>query len=239
MIDFYIGLSSGLKGSLIITSFLMIATTMIGLKVKKMELSDVPSGITLMTVNFVDGINDMLKGFFKVHWRKFAPYLMTILLFLAFANTASLIGFTAPLSNISVALGFSLLAFLSIQFSALFIKSPKQRMKDLAEPHPAFLVINLVGEMSTPFAMGLRLFGNLLSGGIMALMVFGAVDIAADAMVDLFSGLLGDIAGGFIRFIGVGIGVFIHAIFDIFFGLVQAYVYFMLLTIFLSMAVED
>ncbi len=112
-------------------------------------------------------------------------------------------------------------------------------MKDLAEPHPAFLVINLVGEMSTPFAMGLRLFGNLLSGGIMALMVFGAVDIAADAMVDLFSGLLGDVAGGVVRFIGVGIGVFIHAIFDIFFGLVQAYVYFMLLTIFLSMAVED
>ena len=69
VLDGYIGLSSGLKGSLIITSFLMITTTMIGLKVKKMELSDVPSGITLMTVNFVDGINDMLKGFFKVHWK--------------------------------------------------------------------------------------------------------------------------------------------------------------------------
>lgn len=239
MIDFYIELSSGLKGSLLITGFLIITTTIIGLRVKKMEISDVPSGFTLVTVNFVDGVNEMLKGFFKVHWRKFSPYLMTILLFLGFANTASLVGFTAPLSNISVALGFSILAFLSIQFSALFIKKPKARMKDLAEPHPAFLVINLVGEMSTPFAMGLRLFGNLLSGGIMALMVFGAVDIAADAAVELFSGLFGDIAGGFIRFIGVGIGVFIHAIFDIFFGLVQAYVYFMLLTIFLSMAVED
>lgn len=239
MIDFYIDLSSGIKGSLLITAFLMLTTTIIGLRVKRMEISDVPSGFTLITINFVDGINDMLKGFFKVHWRKFAPYLMTILLFLGFANTSSLAGFTAPLSNINVALGFSLLAFLSIQFSALFIKKPKQRMKELADPHPAFLIINLVGEISTPFAMGLRLFGNLLSGGIMALMVFGAVDIAADAMVDLFSGLLGDVAGGIVRFIGIGAGVFIHAIFDIFFGLVQAYVYFMLLTIFLSMAVED
>ena len=240
VLDGYIGLSSGMKGSLLITSFLMITTMVIGLRVKRMELSDVPSGFTLITVNFVDGINNMLKGFFKVHWKKFAPYLLTILLFLSFANTASLVGFTAPLSNISVALGFSLLAFFSIQISALFIKSPKQRMKDLAEPHPAFLVINLVGEMSTPFAMGLRLFGNLLSGGIMALMVFGAVDIAAEALVDMISvGFLGEIAGGFIRFLGIGIGVFIHAIFDIFFGLVQAYVYFMLLTIFLSMAVED
>jgi F-type H+-transporting ATPase subunit a len=239
MIEFYIGLSSGLKGSLLITVFLMLVTTFIGLRVKKMEVSSVPSGFTLITVNFVDGVNNMLKGFFKVHWKKFAPYLMTILLFLGLANTASLAGFTAPLSNINVALGFSLLAFFSIQFSALFIKRPIQRMKDLAEPHPAFLAINLVGEMSTPFAMGLRLFGNLLSGGIMALMVFGAVDLAADAAVDLLSGLVGDVAGGFIRFIGIGLGVFIHAVFDIFFGLVQAYVYFMLLTIFLSMAVED
>ena len=239
MIEFYIGLSSGLKGSLLISIFIMLVTTIVGLKVKRMETSDVPSGFTLITVNFVEGVNHMLEGFFKTHWRKFAPYLMTILLFLAFANTASLAGFTAPLSNINVALGFSLLAFFSIQFSALFIKRPIQRMKDLSEPHPAFLAINLVGEMSTPFAMGLRLFGNLLSGGIMALMVFGAIDLAADAMVNLLSGVFGDIAGGFIRFIGIGLGVFIHAIFDIFFGLVQAYVYFMLLTIFLSMAVED
>jgi len=85
------------------------------------------------------------------------------------------------------------------------------------DPHPAFLIINLVGEMSTPFAMGLRLFGNLLSGAIIGIIIYGVL-----------------------QWYGVIFGAFIlHPVFDIFFGLVQAYVYFMLLTIFVSMAVED
>ena len=34
-------------------------------------------------------------------------------------------------------------------------------------------------------------------------------------------------------------GAFVHAIFDIFFGAIQAYVYFMLFSIFMSMATKD
>ena len=46
---------------------------------------------------------------------------------------------------------------------------------------------------------------------------------------------------GFVIFqaIGVGIGSFIHAVFDIFFGAIQAYVFFMLFTIFMSIAAND
>ena len=80
-----------------------------------------------------------------------------------------------------------------------------------------FLPVNLIGEFSTPFAMGLRLFGNLLSGAIIGIILYGLTS-----------------------WVGIIFGAFLlHPVFDIFFGLVQAYVYFMLLTIFLSMAVED
>lgn len=217
MIEFYISLSAGIKSSLIISLFLMISTTLIGLRVKKLKAADVPHGITLIAIVFVEMVNNMLGEFFKKYWRQFTPYLLTVLLFLMCANAAALVGLTAPLSNISVALGFSLLAFGSVQVAALIIKKPKQRMKDLMDPHPAFLIINLVGEMSAPFAMGLRLFGNLLSGAIIGIIVYGVL-----------------------QWYGVIFGAFLlNPIFNIFFGLVQAYVYFMLLTIFVSMAVED
>jgi len=217
MIDFYVNLSPGIKSSIIITTLLIISTLLIGLKVKKMKASDVPSGITLLAIIFVEGVNNMQHDFFKKYWKQFTPYTLTVLLFLMFANTASLAGLSTPLSNINVALGFSIFAFGSVQIAALFTKKPKQRMKDLMDPHPAFLPINLVGEMSTPFAMGLRLFGNLLSGAIIGIILYGVLSWG------------GIIAGAFV----------VHPIFDVFFGLVQAYVYFMLLTIFLSMAVED
>ena len=217
MIDFYVDMLPGVKASLIITAFLMISTFIIGIRVRRMKASDVPHGITLIAIMFVEGVNEMQRDFFKKYWKQFTPFTMTVLLYLMFANTASLWGLTAPLSNITVALSFSIFAFGSVQVAALFTKKPKQRIKDLLEPHWAFVLINIVGEMSTPFAMGLRLFGNLLSGAIIGIILYGILSWG------------GIIAGAFL----------LHPIFDMFFGLVQAYVYFMLLTIFLSMAVEE
>lgn len=216
MFDFLMSLPHGLQASLIITTVMMIVLIIIGAKVSKLETSEIPSGLTLVMVKFVEMVNENQRDFFKKHWRTFTPLLFTILLYLSLANTASLFGLTAPLSNFAVAIGFSLFAFLTIQISALVIKRPKQRAKDLMDPHWAFTAINLIGEVSTPFAMGLRLFGNLISGSVIAVFIYSVLGWA-----------------------GVLVGPFLHAVFDIFFGVVQAYVYYMLLSIFLSGAVED
>ena len=217
IVDFYVNITPGLKSSLIITVVLMISTTIIGLRVRRLKPTDVPGGITLISIFFVEGINDSMTGFFKNHWRIFTPYMMTYLIFLLFANTASLFGLHTPLSSINVAVGFSVLAFVSIQVAAIIVKNPFRRMKDLLDPNPVFLPINIIGEISTPFAMGMRLFGNLLSGSIIGIIVYG------------ITGWFGIIFGAF----------FIHPVFDMFFGAIQAYVYFMLFSVFLSMAVEE
>jgi F-type H+-transporting ATPase subunit a len=217
MIEFYVGLSASLKASLVIIVGLMIGLIIIGQKVKKMRYTDVPGGIVLLSIQLVGLVNDMMHDFFKKYWRQFTPYMFTIFLYLIFANTASLWGLTTPMSNISIAISFSVLAFGSIQLSALVIKNPIRRTKELMDPHPLFLPINLIGEISTPFAMGLRLFGNLLSGAIIGLIVYGLAQ------------WVGILPGAFI----------IHPVFDIFFGIIQAYVYLILFTIFLSMAVEE
>lgn len=240
MIDFYIGLSSGIKASLIITFVLMVVTTMIGLRVKKLETSDVPQGITLLSMDLVKKVNGMVKDLYGKKWRPYAPFLLTILLFLLFANTIALFGLNAPLSNISVALSFSIFAFATIQIVALFVQKPLKRAKDLASPNILLTPINLVGEISTPLAMGLRLFGNLLSGSIIGLIIFrGSYELSLFIFSLFDFNILSNIAFVVVQTIGVGIGSFIHAIFDIFFGAIQAYVYFMLFSIFMKMAVED
>jgi F-type H+-transporting ATPase subunit a len=81
---------------------------------------------------------------------------------------------------------------------------------------PIMLPINLIGEVSTPFTMGLRLFVNLLSGVVIATMVYSVLHWT----VSIFAGL------------------FLHAVFDIFFGLIQAFVFLMLSTINISLATD-
>ena len=212
-------LSSNIRSSLIIIVFLMIMAVIIGNKVSKLKPHETPRGLAFIGVTFVGMINEFLKGFFNEKWKTFAPFLLTIFLFVAFSNIISLLGLSAPFANISVALSFSVLAFGSIQIMAIRQHGLFGRIKNLSQPAVPMIVLNLIGEMSTPLAMGLRLFGNLISGAVIATIVYGA---AQTWYLQIFAG-----------------AAILHPIFDLGFGLIQAFVFFMLFTIFLSMAVED
>ncbi|MFP4078519.1 MAG: F0F1 ATP synthase subunit A [Bacillota bacterium] len=218
MLDFYSGLSSSLKASLIVTLALAIIVYILGKKVASMDPKAPIKGPMVIVVMAVDMLNDFVEEFYGSQWRRFAPILLTFLLFLALANTASLFGLSTPLSNINVALGFSFLAFGIIQVSGVIVRGPIQRIKDLSSPNPALLPLNLLGELSAPLAMGLRLFGNLLSGTVIGIVVFNLLNNALSVFATAFV---------------------IHPIFNIGFGLIQAFVYFMLLLVFLSMAIEE
>ena len=218
MIDFVNNLSPNIKASIIIIIAIMIIVTIIGHKVGKLKPTDRPKGVVFIAILLVDMLNNFIQEFYGKKWRSFAPLLIAILLFLAFANTSSLFGLPNPLANINVALSFSAFAFLTIQISGIIVRNPINRMKDLSSPKWWLLPINLVGEVSTPLAMGLRLFGNLLSGSVMAIVVFNLLNSVSAIIVTT---------------------LVLHPIFNIGFGLIQAFVYFMLLTIFLSMAVSE
>lgn len=217
LLQYYGSLSAAIRGSIIVFLVLIIGTTIIGIKAKHLDPKKTPKGIMFLAVVFVDMVNKAIKPMFPNHFNKFAALILTMFLYLLFANSASLFGLTAPLSNLNIAVATSITVFFTIQVSAMVIKTPKKRMKDFLSPNPVFLPLNLIGEFATPFSMGMRLFGNLMSGSILAILVYQ------------FTSYFGVIAGAFI----------LHPIFDLFFGAIQAYVFFNLFTIFLSLAVEE
>ena len=214
-------LSPSVISTLIIIGVLAVIFIIAGVKVKKMDPAKTPKGFMFLMITIVDFFNQFLSGYVeKKKFSFFAPYLFTIIIFLAVANVASLFGLTAPLSNIGVALSFSLLTFIMMRYTELRHIKLKDKLNSLVGPvkplAPIMIPINLIGEFSTPFSMGLRLFVNLLSGAIITAIIYG---------------LLGWV-GGLI------VGVALHAVFDIFFGLIQAFVFFMLSTVNLTMASE-
>lgn len=216
--------SVNVKHSVFIILVIMLGAVLIGRQFDRLKPTDKPSKGLVVVIMMVSTLNNFIKEFYGRHWKTFAPLLLAILVYLVLANTASLWGLATPLSNINVALAFSLFAFLTIQISALWIHKPLKRLKSFSSPTPFLLPLNLVGELSTPLAMGLRLFGNLLSGAVIGVLIYS-----------LFGGsvILGNLMNVFFTV------TLLHPIFNIFFGAIQAFVYFMLLTIFLSMAIED
>ncbi len=208
-----------LVSSVIIILVLGIAFIFIGKKVDRLNPKEAPKGFMLAMILLVDTFNKFIKeqlpgSRFKV----FAPYLFTILIYLAFANTVSLFGLNPPLANLGVALSFSVMSLVMIKFSEMKYQGLKKKLRSLLGPvlviSPLMLPINLIGEISTPVTMGMRLFGNLMSGTIVSIMVYTALH----------------------WILGIFAGIFVHAIFDIFFGLIQAFVFFMLSLVNISMA---
>ncbi|MBM7454023.1 F-type H+-transporting ATPase subunit a [Acholeplasma morum] len=217
MISFYNGLSSAMKGSIAVMVAIAVISFLVGRRVKKLDPQELPKGGMFIAVLFVDMVNNMIRPMFPKYFKQSAPIIITMFMFVLLANLSSLFGFTAPLSNINIALSVSIIVFLTIQIGAMIVHKPKKRAQSLLSPSPLFLPLNLIGEFSTPFSMGMRLFGNLLSGSILSILVYS------------FTSYFGIIAGAFI----------LHPIFDVFFGAIQAYVFLNLFIIFLSLAVED
>jgi F-type H+-transporting ATPase subunit a len=217
-------LSPSVRSTIIIVIVLSIIFILVGRKIKKLDVNETPKGFLFTCVLIVDFFNNYIQEYISGKaYRFFAPYLFTLITFLALANTVALFGLTPPLANIGIAMTFSVITFLMIKVAEIKFQGIWNKLKGLLgyvmPLAPIMVPINLIGEISTPFSMGLRLFVNLMSGMVIAAMVYAGLN-AISWSLSIFA------------------GVFLHAIFDIFFGLIQAFVFFMLSVVNISMAAE-
>jgi F-type H+-transporting ATPase subunit a len=215
--------SVNLKHSLLIMILMGVFSWVVGQRFKTLKTTDKPGIFLGLVIMAISTLNGFIKSYYGVKWKKYAPLLFTILFYLMIANTANLWGLATPLSNINIALAFSLFAIIVIQGAGLVVKKPWQRIKDLSSPNPILFPINLFGELATPTAMGLRLFGNILSGAVISALFYAFFG----------PGVIGNLLSVTIT------TALLHPIFTVFFGAIQAFVYFMLLTIFLSMVIDQ
>ena len=215
-------LSPNVISSLIVVTVLSIIFIIVGAKIGKLDPKTTPKGFLFFWIVVVDTFNNFIKEHLSgTRFKLFGPYLFSIIIYLAVANTISLFGLQPPLANLGVALTFSVITFFLIKFAEMKYMGVIKKLDSLlgyVKPlAPIMLPINLIGEFTTPLTMGFRLFGNLMSGMVISVMVYTALN----------------------WFTGIFAGVFIHAIFDIFFGLIQAFVFFMLSLISISMASDN
>ncbi|XMB67565.1 FoF1 ATP synthase subunit a [Mycoplasmatota bacterium zrk1] len=201
--------------SLIITGLLSIVIILFGFRIKKLKPTDSPKGILMFLEVVVDFVNKFAKDNFGRYWKYYAPYILSLLLFLVFSNTAGLFGLRPPTASVSVTFALALVTFLLIHVSGILNKGVKKYAKGFLEPIAPMLPLNIIGEFAIPIALGLRLFGNIFSGLIITGLVYGVLGNMAFVVTPA-----------------------LHGIFDVFFGLIQAVVFVLLSTIFISGQLE-
>ena len=119
---------------------------------------------------------------------KFAPFVMTLFFFILYMNLLGLIPHGAtPTGNVAVTAGLAVLAFLVIEISGFLKLGPVGYMKTIFPTVPGlsgpgaiamsvFMApIEILGKMVKPFALCVRLFGNMTAGHLVILSIMGII----------------------------------------------------------------
>ncbi len=147
----------------------------------------------------------------------FTPYVLTIFLFIWTSNMLGLIpipGLMEPTRNLNVPLGMGIMAVLVVHYFAIKHKGIGNYLKGYAEPLFFLAPLNLIGEISKAVSISFRLFGNILGGAIIILVVSSLVNFIV---------------------LPVGLNLF----FGLFVGTIQAFVFTMLSLTYIAVEIND
>ena len=160
----------------------------------------------------VGGLHGMVNGMVGEKGKRYVPYLMTVLVYIGFANVIGLFGFKPPTKDLTVTIALAGMSIVLIEFAGIREKGTKKWLKSFAEPVAIMTPFNILEILIKPLSLCMRLFGNVLGAFVIMELIKIMVPIALPVPFSLY--------------------------FDIFDGLIQAYVFVFLTSLFIKEAIE-
>jgi len=171
--------------------------------------------ISKFSLSALDMIGESLTGIISSvmsvqNTDTYLPLLGSLAIFIAVSNSIGVIPIlTAPTSDINTPIALSLVVFFSVHFFGIKKKGFINYFKKFASP--IFLLpFEIIGQISRTLSLSLRLFGNIISGELITAIVFGLVPLIAP-----------------LPFVGL----------SLFLGILQAYVFTALSSLYIDLAV--
>ncbi|OPJ55265.1 F0F1 ATP synthase subunit A [Alkalithermobacter paradoxus] len=186
-----------------------------------------PKGIQSFVELIVDAVNSLVKQTMGEDKVEFAPYIGSIFLFLICANLVGLLGLRPPTADLNTTVGMALMTFILVQLNGIRVKGLKGYLKGFLDPLPFLLPLNIIGELANPVSLSFRLFGNIAGGMVITSLLYGFLSFLSARFLGLS-----------IPILQVGIPAVLHIYFDLFTGVLQAFIFVMLTMVFISIAMD-
>ncbi len=120
----------------------------------------------------VQTIHGAIASVLPEHPDRLLPFVGTLWLFAVFANLLGLIpGLHAPTGDLSTTAALAVLVFLSVHWFGIRASGWRRYLHHYVAPSPILLPFHVLGEFSRTLALAIRLFGNIMSLEMAALLV--------------------------------------------------------------------
>ncbi|SFG33514.1 F-type H+-transporting ATPase subunit a [Lachnospiraceae bacterium C7] len=156
-----------------------------------------------------DFFSDIMDG----EGKQFYFYLMTVMVYIGISNLIGLFGFKPPTKDLNVTAALAIMSIILIQTAGIAKKGVRGWIRSFKEPMIILTPINILELFIKPLSLCMRLFGNVLG----AFVIMELIKLVVPAFVPLVFSLY----------------------FDIFDGLIQAYVFVFLTGLFMAEAMES
>lgn len=176
----------------------------------------------------VEKTKNLVKGNMGEYFASFAPFVAAIMGLSAFSSLLTLIGLYPPTSDINTTAGWAILVFILITYYK-FKCGPVHYLKSFGDPVPFLTPLNIISEFATPVSMAFRHYGNVLSGSVISVLVATALQGVSHLIFGKLPGMLADIP-----FLQIGLPAVLSVYFDLFSGLLQAFIFAMLTMLYVS-----
>ena len=152
------------------------------------------------------------EGLLGEEGKGYIPYLMSVGLFIGIANVIGLFGFKPPTKDMNVTIALAVMSMFVIEWSGIHRNGLVHWCKHFAKPVPIVAPIMILEIVIRPLSLCMRLFGNMLGGFVVMELIKEVVPLIVPIPFSFY--------------------------FDIFDGLLQAYVFVFLTALFMTEEME-
>lgn len=146
---------------------------------------------------------------------KYIPWLMCVGIYIGVSNMIGLFGFKPPTKSMQVTAALAITSIVLVEYATFKDKGIRGRLKKFTKPIWIVTPINILEVFTKPLSLCMRLFGNI---------------IAAFTIMELIKA---------VPIMKIGFPAILSLYFDLFDGLLQAYIFCFLTAIYLEEAVEE
>lgn len=130
-----------------------------------------PRGQNLLEV-VVTGIREQIREVTQQDPDRYLPFVGTLFLFIAVSNVLAVVpGFQPPTGSLSTTAALALCVFVAVPVYGVAERGLVGYLKNYIRPSVFMLPFNVIGELSRTLALAIRLFGNVMSGTMIAAML--------------------------------------------------------------------
>jgi F-type H+-transporting ATPase subunit a len=202
----------GVSEAVVVTWIIMAVLVVLCLCLVRNLKVENPGKKQLMLETAVSGLYNFFEEIVGEKGRRYIPYLSTVAIYIGIANLIGLFGFKPPTKALNVTAALAVMSIILVEYSGIHAKGVKGWVKSFVEPSPIIAPINVMELFIKPLSLCMRLFGNVLG----AFVIMELLKIVVPLFVPVFS-----------------------CYFDIFDGLIQAYVFVFLTGMYIEEAVEE